>query len=239
MVTWNQSPFRSVRHHSIFLGLVAMAVLATFVTAPTVAGPVNPSVQRGNVTITQDGNNFIITASDGSIINYDAFGILSNESIQFIQPGDFARVLNRITGSDPTLIDGSLISNGIVYIVNPAGVFFTQGSVVNVGGIYAAAGSITDADYIRNVNQFNNLSGTVRNDGFIQAGLAHLIGKNVANHGTISAPGGVITMLAGDSVLIRQHGERITIRIDGTNLDEVALSPEAQENAYGVSGAQA
>ena len=212
-----------------------MAALATFVTAPAGAGPVNPSVQRGNVTITQDGNNFIITASDGSIINYDAFGILSHESIQFIQPGDFARVLNRITGPDPTLIDGSLFSNGIVYIVNPAGVFFSQGSIVNVGGIYAAAGSITDEDYINNVDQFTNLSGMVQNDGTIRADLVHLIGKNVANHGQIVAPRGIVTMLAGNTVLIRQHGERITVRIDGTDLDDVALSRAQLDDPFDIS----
>ena len=62
MATKNQSLFRSVRHHSISLALVAMAASATFIAAPTEAGPVNPSVQRGNVTITQNGDNFIITA---------------------------------------------------------------------------------------------------------------------------------------------------------------------------------
>ena len=148
MVTLKQSTIGCSRQHSFVVGLSAMVAMTTFVVALAKAGPVNPSVQRGNVTITQDGNNFVITASDGSIINYDAFGILNNESIQFIQPGDAARVLNRITGADPTLIEGTLHANGIVYIVNPAGVFFSQGSIVNVGGIYAAAGSITDEDYI-------------------------------------------------------------------------------------------
>ncbi|MCH7547128.1 MAG: filamentous hemagglutinin N-terminal domain-containing protein [Planctomycetes bacterium] len=229
------SPAGFRQHRSMLAVIVALAVAVVLLAELVVAGPVNPSVKRGNVTFTQQGNDFIITASDGSIINYDAFGILNHESIQFIQPGEAARVMNRITGPDPTLIDGSLSANGIVYIVNPAGVYFSQGAIVNVGGIYAAAGSITDENYIKNVDLFNNLSGMVQNDGTIHADLVHLIGRNVANHGQIVAPRGIVTMLAGNSVLIRRHGERITVKIDGMDLDDAALSGKKLDHPFGVT----
>ena len=68
-----------------------MAVSVAMVTQLAFAGPVNPVVVQGGATITQQGTNFIITAPDGSIINYDAFSILNNESVRFIQPSDVAR----------------------------------------------------------------------------------------------------------------------------------------------------
>ena len=56
-------------------------------------------------------------------------------------------MLNRVTTADPTNIFGHLDSNGIVIIANPYGVFFQNGSVVNVGGLIAAAGQVSTADF--------------------------------------------------------------------------------------------
>ena len=90
--------------------------------------PSGEQIVRGNVTFERDGNRTIIRASDGSIINYLNFNIGSGEIVRFIQPGDWARVLNRVTGNDPSVIAGTLKANGQVYIVNPAGVYFANGA---------------------------------------------------------------------------------------------------------------
>ena len=132
----------------IKVAVVGCAVWAGLATSPGYAGPTNEQVVAGEVTFVRDGNQTVIRAGDGSIINYSSFDILPHELVEFIQPGELSRVLNRITGPDPTSIQGSLLANGQVYIVNPAGVFFTAGAVVDVGGIYAAAGNISDADFL-------------------------------------------------------------------------------------------
>lgn len=172
-------------------------------------------VIRGDVTFTQNGNTLIITASDGSIIEYLNFNILPNETVRFIQPGDWARVLNRITGGEPSLIQGRLLANGQVYLVNPAGVIFGKDSIVNVGGLYAAAGQISNSDFINGVDRFTNLEGAIVNEGQIRAGNLHLLGQHVANHGLLKSDEGVITMVAGNEVLLKRIGERITVRVDG------------------------
>ncbi|MCH8165480.1 MAG: filamentous hemagglutinin N-terminal domain-containing protein [Planctomycetes bacterium] len=202
----------------IKVALIAGAAWAGLVADPGYAGPANEQVVQGDVTFIRDGNQTIIRAGDGSIINYSSFDILPHEVVQFVQPDQLSRVLNRITGPDPTSIQGTLLANGQVYFVNPAGVFFTAGAVVDVGGIYAAAGNIADSDFLARVDYFTDLSGWVVNEGLIRGGIVHLIGRHVANHGSITSERGIVTMLAGNSVLIRQHGERITIRIDGVHL---------------------
>lgn len=177
-------------------------------------------VIRGNVTFNQNGNTLIITASDGSIIEFANFNILPHETVRFMQPGDWARVLNRITGGEPTLIQGRLLANGQVYLVNPAGVIFGKDSVVNVGTLYAAAGQMSNADFVNGVDRFTNLQGAVVNEGQLRAGSLHLLGQHVANHGLLKANEGVITMVAGNEVMLKRVGERITVRVDGDWLTE-------------------
>ncbi|MHC5023614.1 MAG: two-partner secretion domain-containing protein, partial [Planctomycetota bacterium] len=175
---------------------------------------------RGDVTITREGDHTVIRASDGSIIQHLSFDVLSHETVQFIQPSELSRVLNRITGPEPTRIDGSLLANGQVYLVNPAGVAFGPNATVNVGSLTAAAGSLSNADFVRGVDHFTSLQGSVVNEGSIHGGTISLIGEHVANHGDISSESGVVAMLAGNDVLLTKHGERITIRIDGADLQK-------------------
>jgi len=183
------------------------------------AGVEGAEIVSGDVTIAQNGNQIVITASDGSIIQFDAFNVGLNEIVQFVQPHDLARVLNRITGNEPTLIQGTLMANGFVYFVNPAGVVFGDMATVDVAGLYAAAGDLSNADFLNNNNLFTNLQGTVRNDGTIRASEVYLVGEQVANHGSIQASRGIVAMVAGNDVMLRRHGDRITVVIDGAAFD--------------------
>ncbi|MBL9031637.1 MAG: filamentous hemagglutinin N-terminal domain-containing protein, partial [Phycisphaerae bacterium] len=178
------------------------------------AGPDGPSVVRGQATIQQNGRNTVITAGNNAVINYQSFSIGASESVRFIQPSATSRVLNRVTGADPTRIDGTLTANGRVYIVNPAGVSFGQGAVVNAAGLFAAAGRMTDADFLAGRDRFTG-TGTVDNAGTIRADAVHLVGRQVVNSGTIVAEGGIVTMNAGGDVLIGERDGTTFARIRG------------------------
>ncbi|MCP3902232.1 MAG: filamentous hemagglutinin N-terminal domain-containing protein, partial [Planctomycetes bacterium] len=193
------------------------ALCAGLTGEPAHADQAGAQIVVGDVTFIHDGYQTIIQASDGSIINYLSFNILPWETIQFIQPHQYARVLNRVTGPEPSVIGGRLLSNGQVYIVNPAGVYFTGGSTVDVAGLYAAAGNITDEDFTTFNDRFS-LTGDVVNAGHINGKDVHLMGRRVANHGAITSNGGIITMLAGDDVYISRLGERISVHVDGAEL---------------------
>lgn len=181
------------------------ATLALFLAAGVAAaGPDGAVVTSGSATFANNGATTTITASDGTIINYNSFDIGSTETVQFIQPGANASVLNRIVGGSPTHIDGTLLGNGRVYFVNPAGVMFGNNAVVNVGHLYAAAANISDVDFAAGNNNFTGASGTVANYGQITANFVGLVGARVANYGTITAPHGTVVMAAGNNVYLSE-----------------------------------
>jgi filamentous hemagglutinin family protein len=178
------------------------------------ADPQGEHVVSGDVSFSRDGALTQIEASHNSIIEYQSFDIQQHETVQFIQPSAQARVLNRVLGVDPSQIHGALLANGQVYILNQAGIYFGGTAVVDVGGLYAVAGALTNADFLAHIDSFTELTGSVENWGEIRAEVAGLIGQYVANHGTIVAPEGLVAMVAGDEVVIGQLGGNITIKVD-------------------------
>ncbi|MBX3364726.1 MAG: filamentous hemagglutinin N-terminal domain-containing protein [Phycisphaeraceae bacterium] len=204
---------RSNRKHlrSISGGLAGG--LVTLMCVPALAGPKGEKVVHGSATFDRAGEVTRITTSQKAIINYQSFNIGAGETVQFIQPSADSRVLNRIKGPDPTRIDGTLLANGHVYIVNQAGVYFGQGALVDVGQFYAAAGNITNRDFLNGVDRFT-LTGEVENHGKINA-REHvaLLGRNVSNFGVISVPDGTITMAVGDRVYLGQRGSSVLLDV--------------------------
>ena len=124
-----------------------------------------------------------------------------------------SRVLNRVASTNPSVIAGSLVANGRVYIANPAGVYFQGTAIVNVAELVAAAGSITNTDFLAGVDHFTSLNGSVVNEGQLNADAVTLLGLRVANHGEINADGGAILLIAGDDVWLTRHGSPILIKL--------------------------
>ncbi len=196
-------------------GAIGAAVLAGGAASPALAGPEGEEVQYGWAEFYRDGVFTYIYVSDLAIIQYDAFNIESWETVRFLQPNEFSRVLNRIDSAMPTFINGTLEANGQVFFVNPAGIYFGGGSVVDVGGIYAAAGHVSDADFLAGVNNFTGLQGEVVNHGQIRSsGSVAMLGRRVANFGQVIADD-VVTMAAGDEVLIGERDGHVFARVTG------------------------
>ncbi len=201
--------------------LVRLVVAYSFLLGQVVfAAPQGEQVVAGQADFQRSGDVTQITTSHQAIINYSSFDIHSHETVRFVQPNEMSRVLNRVNSPNPTEIAGRLQANGQVYIVNPAGIYFANGALVDVGGIYAAAASISNTDFLSNVDHFTDVSGSVVNHGTIQGRFAHLIGKHVANYGTIVADNrGLITMVSGDDVLLGQVRDHWLVRLKGAAAD--------------------
>ncbi|MFN7316532.1 MAG: filamentous hemagglutinin N-terminal domain-containing protein [Phycisphaerae bacterium] len=200
------------------LSVPAAIALAAGCVASAHAGPEGEQVRQGSVRFVRDGNNTTIYAGDRSIINYRSFNIGSNESVRFVQPDAGSRVLNRITSAAPTRIDGNLSANGRVYIVNPAGVVFGRSSVINVNGLFAAAGNMSDGDFNRGIDRVTGMTGRVANEGLIrvdQGGTVLLAGGQVANMGNIVAPQGTVAMAAGTDVVFTSRNDVMHVRVSG------------------------
>ncbi len=209
----------------------ATPVMLAMLAGTAVGGPEGEQVVAGQADFVRDGVLTEITAADNAIINYQSFNIGANETVRFIQPGEQARVLNRVLGQDPSQINGALLSNGHVYLVNEAGVFFGNQAVVNVGAITAAAGTMTDADFLGGIDRFTGMTGAIENRGVINAGEVHFAGRLVTNLGSVFAPEGLVTMSSGDEVLIGEFGGHLFVSASGAN--EGGVEQQGEINAAG------
>ncbi len=206
-------------HRRVMLGvLVRLAGTAASVAAaaaPALAAPEGGRVVAGEATIRTRGDVTTIRAGNNSVINFRSFNVRSGQTVRFIQPGADARVLNRVTGPGASRIDGSLLANGRVYIMNPSGVIIGPDAVVNVGSLIAGAGKMSTADFINGTFRVTDMAGSVVNHGSISAGeTVALVGKQVANTGIIDVPQGAVVMAAGDKVLMGERGGRMYVQVD-------------------------
>ncbi|NWK55876.1 filamentous hemagglutinin N-terminal domain-containing protein [Verrucomicrobiaceae bacterium N1E253] len=184
---------------------------------PLTANPIdpNPSVVAGQVEFSGlTGHNAIITQeSQKAIVDYARFNVPEGNSVQFIQPNSNAALLNRITGADPSTINGSLTANGQVYFVNPAGVTFGANSVIRADMFMAVAGQVSNADFLNSIQRFN-LTGNINNQGSIvtERGVG-LFGQQVTNTGEIVAKNGYAIIASGDEVHVRQGGTSLAVDV--------------------------
>lgn len=183
------------------------------------ANPDGGDVVEGSAEFIFGEDYLRILTGDLTIIDWLSFNIDAGYTVEFLMPGVDSRVLNRITSGVPTEIMGNLLANGQVFIANPSGVIFGNGAVVNVGALYAAAGNISNADFMSGIHRFTDARGIVENRGHLQGDFIALIGGRVANHGTISAPNGTVVMAAGEQVLIGEHLGRVFVQIDVPTTD--------------------
>lgn len=97
--------FAISKRHSLSLALAA-AIVTTVGCLTALAGPEGTRVVHGTADITQSGSETVIRTSNRAILNHAQFNIAPDETVRFLQPDAASRVLNRITGSRPTLIEG-------------------------------------------------------------------------------------------------------------------------------------
>jgi filamentous hemagglutinin family protein len=238
---------RTIRRRRLALALVgAMAMPMMPVMAQSL--PNSGSVVNGTVApFEYNGNEMTITqTTKGAIIDWGSFNIGAGYGVTFDQQfGNTSVTLNRVVGfgysSSASLIDGTLTSNGNVFIINPAGITFGSGAQVNVGGIVASTLWMNSGDFINGLatgqyvfSGFNGDTSTfheVRNDGTITAGAGGvgLVGQSIRNGGSITSNGGNIVAGAGTQVTLDMFGDgltQVTINVAPT-VDSVI----AQENA--------
>lgn len=202
--------------------LVLGAVLWIFLFTPVIqifANPTGGVVVLGDAQIqsTFPGLTTIHQQTDRAIIDWSSFNIASGEHTQFIVPDASSATLNRVLDGGPSLLNGTLTSNGQIFLINASGIIFGQGSVVDVAGLTASTLNLSNSDFMAGgamVYQGTSTAG-VSNAGEIRAssGDVFLIGLQVNNSGSIRAPNGTVGLAAGTDVLIMPAGdERVVVR---------------------------
>ncbi|HEX7384806.1 MAG TPA: filamentous hemagglutinin N-terminal domain-containing protein, partial [Burkholderiaceae bacterium] len=177
---------------------------ATALQAQTL--PSGMSTVAGQASAVTVGNTLTVTNAPGTILNWKSFSIGAQNAVRFEQSSASSQVLNRVTGTDPSAILGSLTSNGRVWLLNPNGVLFGQGARVDVASLVTSTLNLNDTDWLAGRYRFTQGSepaAGIVNQGELRSSLGGhvaLIGGTVRNDGDISAPGGQIVVAAGSDV---------------------------------------
>ncbi len=202
MTTTDRTPPRFCR-----LALPLFATLSTVAQADVVfdgslgpIGELSGDMVIGEEWGTREGANLFHS--------FYSFNIFAGESVLFTSSfaGQTDHVIARVTGGRESLIDGPLgvdIPGASLWLVNPSGLVFGEGAMVDVQGAFTA----TTADYLlldnggRFAADTTDLSGTVltmgnpTGFGFLGANPAsiRLEGADID-----AGPGGSVTLVGGD-----------------------------------------
>src|SRR5215469_5757368 len=176
------------------------------------------NVVSGGATLTSPSptNSIITQSTSKAIITWSAFNIPTGSTVQFVQPGSSSVALNRVTSNNVTSIMGSLLANGQVWIVNPAGVFFGPGAQVDVAGLMATTADIKNADFLSGNYQFGipspNPNASIVNQGTIMVssgGAVVLAAGHVDNQGLIQAQLGTVALGGGTTFAVDFQGDKL------------------------------
>ncbi len=182
--------------------------------------PTGGNVVAGAGSISQSGSSMTVNQSTGKMaVDWQSFSIGQGNTVTFNQPSASAVALNRVLGSDVSVIQGALKANGQVFLVNPNGVLFTPTAQVNVGSLVASTLNMSTADFMTGNYKFDSAlhnageGSAVINQGNITAvgdgtggGTIALIAAKITNTGTLTADKGNVLLGAGSKVTLDMGG---------------------------------
>jgi filamentous hemagglutinin family protein len=192
--------------------------------------PSDGHVSVGQGQINQSGSALTVTQSSQNLaLNWQSFNIAKGEQVRFNQPNSSAVALNRVIGQDASSILGGLTANGQVFLVNPNGVLFGQSAQVSVGGLVASTLTLSNQNLLDGRFKFSGTStAAVHNSGKIttaQGGYVALLGAKVQNSGQITAPGGNVSLAAGQNVTLQlDNGSLLGLTVNQGAVDAEAAN---------------
>ncbi len=194
--------------------------------------------------VNQAGDQFNIEggsrSGDNLFHSFEQLGLDAGQIANFMSNPDIQNILGRVVGGDASVINGLIQvtgGNSNLFLMNPAGIVFGPDAQLNVPAAFTAttANGIQMDDYwfkAMGSNDYANLVGTPNGFAFstdqpgtiLNAGnlrvssgeSVRLLGGLVINTGTISAPGGDITILSvpGENLVsISQEGSLLSLAL--------------------------
>ena len=183
--------------------------------------PVVEQVVAGAASISRSGLTMRVDQTSGkAILNWQTFNIGSGASVEFHQPDASSVALNRVLTASQSRIDGSLTANGMVFLINPAGIIFGSSASVNAGGMVASTLAIDDGEFMAGNYRFtrNGSTASVINQGSVttaNAGLVALLAPAVHNEGIIEARLGSVLLGSGETITLTRGADALySIAVD-------------------------
>ncbi|WP_244919648.1 MBG domain-containing protein, partial [Pseudoxanthomonas spadix] len=183
--------------------------------------PTGGTVVAGEGGIASNGTAMTITQSSAKLaIDWRSFDIGAGNSVNFHQPDRTSIALNRVTGSDPSSLYGTLTANGRVFLINPNGILFGAGASVNVGALVASTLGLSNEEFLAGAYRFkgDGANASVINRGTLSAadgGAVALLGGAVSNQGLIVARLGTVALASGNRVTLDFAGDGLlNVQVD-------------------------
>ena len=198
--------------------------------------PTEGEIVSGTGSIQQPTAQDLVIQQDSQLLitNWQDFSIGSEESVTFNQPNTSAVALNRVIGTDPSLILGNLSADGQVFLVNPSGVLFGKDAMVDVHGLLATTLSISNEDFLNGNYQFNqdpdrSLAAVINNGTLNATRYIGLAAPAVENNGSIIvADLGSVALASGTATTLDFNGDGlISFAVTG-EVSGVVIDPEGK-----------
>ena len=177
--------------------------------------------QSTNAALSQNVDNYarFTSSSASAVLDWAKFDIGSGQEMNFSGAGTtFFNLVNATAGRSQ--IDGIISGNGNVWVINPNGIAFGANSVVNVGGLFAAAaGSIENADALRNgtamLPSFSSFEGAVSSSSTSKftADQVAMLGKTASVAGDFTGVSSLNIGASGNMVVDEVSGGKISINV--------------------------
>ena len=198
-----------------YSGLLATSCLVGLAVTQNkaIAAPTGGNVVGGNANITVSGaNTNIVQSSNRAAIDWQSFSVAPNESVNFTVPNGGA-TLNRVAGNETSLIQGTVRSNGTLYLVNPNGLVLDAGSQIIAQNFIATTSSVDPTQFMAGgkltlgssaANARISLKGTIT---AADRGIVGIFAPKVVNEGTITANLGSVVLAGVQSSVIDFTGD--------------------------------
>ncbi|MBD1893147.1 CHAT domain-containing protein [Coleofasciculus sp. FACHB-129] len=235
------------------LGWLLTLVFLALASGQSQAQPITPesSPDGTNTVVTPQENRFDITGGTRSGANlfhsFEQFGLNSGQIANFVSNPEIQNILGRIVGGDVSVINGLIQvtqGNSNLFLMNPAGIIFGSNARLNVPAAFTATtatgigfgeswfnavGANSYAALVGNPNTFaftTSPLGSIINAGNLAVAEGQnltLLGGTVINTGTVSAPGGWITVAAvpgKNLVRISQEGTVLSLELPSSGSNQ-------------------
>jgi filamentous hemagglutinin family protein len=183
-------------------------------------------VSSGTGNIAQpNANTLNVTQSSNKMaVDWQSFSVGQGKTVNFIQPGSSAVVLNRVIGNDVSSIQGAIKANGQVFLINPNGVIFSPTAQVNVGSLIASTRNITNEQFNAGNYRFegNSNSAIINQSNITTAdgGYVVLIAARIENTGSINASKGFVGLASGNLVTVDMGGP-VKLKVEQGAIDSL------------------
>ncbi len=203
------------------------------------AAPQGGSIADGSATIATNGQATTINQSSQDVtIDWTSFDVELGETVTFNQPNTSSIAINNIGGNNVSNIQGSITSNGQIFLSNPNGFLFGSDSSVNTGSFLATTSNMvlsdndltlsdpnntasiifeSGASVITNTDSDSNTANDNKNESFIA-----IFASNISNEGNLKAQDSSVFLSTKNQGTIKLYGLDIGIDISGltaSNLD--------------------